>query len=535
MKSNTLADTQKYQRIHRLVQEFKTLKWYALFYLLMLFYLSYGALKFWYDDASNTSGFESLSLFGIIGVLILAPLRTFKEDDMKDPQAFWITRPIRQNVMFKTKLTALHLYLTLPTFLVTVVTLLFIISPLRAFIYAIEISLWIACSIHLLAFGALNVLGYKRSFFLPFAFFVGMVLGSFFCRYYQLIVGSEIQIMANFLIILVVLVVLFWLGIRYLLNNPQLRIGSYKLIIGGFITVCVLFNVKFMPIDGWSVRMDKIASAEPLKFKQSGKFSSGDQYFQSLSYYLPISRLEKKHKRFLWGRENIVLVLKNGKKLRVETSITNRNSIHMLRLKVLIPSDRNISQDGRLENLSTTIETISGQATLSVCERDNFFEISDDIDADRLIHGDTKYTVHPHTKGKEREVSARRFDLPLLSSFFVGGNKVQDHHNDYEIGYYSSVTQRWVDCSKTGFSKESLFGRILTKKVDMQQDSDFSLREHWKILKESSKTDLNFKEWKNTIKSEINLGCYVPVNEEIVVIPFEVEIELPMVPQIFEE
>jgi len=92
MKSNTLADTQKSQRIHRLVQEFKTLKWYALFYLLMLFCLSYGALKFWYDDASNTSGFESLSLFGIIGVLILAPLRIFKEDDMKDPQAFWVTR-----------------------------------------------------------------------------------------------------------------------------------------------------------------------------------------------------------------------------------------------------------------------------------------------------------------------------------------------------------------------------------------------------------------------------------------------------------
>jgi len=122
MKSNTLADTQKSQRIHRLVQEFKTLKWYALFNLLMLFCFSYGALNFWYwSSDSKFSSFESKPLFGIVLVVILASLRVFKKDDMKDPQAFWVTRPVRPKILYSMKLVALHLCLTFPAFLVTVV------------------------------------------------------------------------------------------------------------------------------------------------------------------------------------------------------------------------------------------------------------------------------------------------------------------------------------------------------------------------------------------------------------------------------
>ena len=79
-----------------------------------------------------------------------------------------------------------------------------------------------------------------------------------------------------------------------------------------------------------------------------------------------------------------------------------------------------------------------------------------------------------------------------------------------------------------------MFGRLLLKNVNPKRTNESALLRHWQYLKRSSETELSFTEWKKAINDEINIGCYVPVNEEIVVVPFEVQIPVPMIPELNE-
>ena len=568
MKSNTLADTQKSQRIHRLVQEFKTLKWYTLFHVLMLFCLSSGALNFWYrGNDSQFSSIESKPLFGILIVIILASLRVFKKDDMKDLQAFWITRPVRPKILYSMKLVALHLCLTFPAFLVTVVTLLFITNPLHALIYAVEVSLWIGFSIHLLAFGFLSFKGYSLSFLIPFIFFLSMIMTLFiyFDKYrdhWNTQVDS-FQITVYLLIILVVWIVLFWLGIRYLINYPHRRIASYNSIFGWCITIISLHFVNIIPnIYDSDKILDAFVPKDPLELKDRSFSSREGEHVVSLHYYLPLPEFEKRDELELESSEKGTLELENGQVLVVWNHLIEKEGEFMLEIQIDVPVDQDYGGFKDLDfasfkkSFNNKVETMRGEISLFRADEKRLFKITDNMHVEPFIHNDVKYSVlsqkgqtdenvgliqknQPYLQQESTKrrstIIVHRFDPPLLFSSLLE-NSISPYEGYVQTAYYSFFTGERISyaINDHGYAK-SLFGHLNSEHVDttMEKGHDlYALYEHWQRLEDSKKTILSYEEW---LEKEIEIGCYTYINGDIITIPFDVKIELPMMPQVFEE
>ena len=114
--------------LHRLKHEFREQKWLSLFWLAALISLPISASLWWQKPfpelghRDNSGEFQAFLLLAAIITLTLLTVGTMRKDELKKHSAFWNTRPIRAFTLFSGKWVYLQLVVSLPAFIVMIIT-----------------------------------------------------------------------------------------------------------------------------------------------------------------------------------------------------------------------------------------------------------------------------------------------------------------------------------------------------------------------------------------------------------------------------
>lgn len=98
---------------HRLKIELRENRIYILIWALVLLTLTIAAILLWrsapvLDPVTSRLGSPSpdliaLLLLPLVALLIVTTITSFRQDNLKDPQTFWNTRPVRPRTLHRTK------------------------------------------------------------------------------------------------------------------------------------------------------------------------------------------------------------------------------------------------------------------------------------------------------------------------------------------------------------------------------------------------------------------------------------------------
>lgn len=165
--------------LHRLKNEFSEnlklllVSWSALGIIVWSFYQWWFSPLLESDNAQDEITGIGILVICLLNFFLIATL--FKRDDLKHPQEFWVTRPIRSFTLFGAKLVFAWLVIALPCAIL--ITTLGLIAGVgfSAVWNGLEIMLWASLVTNLLALSSMAHSG-NRAFFGVLCFFGGVVL-----------------------------------------------------------------------------------------------------------------------------------------------------------------------------------------------------------------------------------------------------------------------------------------------------------------------------------------------------------------------
>lgn len=135
--------------------------------------------RWWFGDFSGDFTSEAVSGFSLFGTGLAALgliTTSFKRDDLKSPEAFWATRPIRSLPFFGAKLVFIQLVFTLPCGILMASFGLITGIGWAALQQGLELSLWLLFATTLLSVSCMAFAGSGRSFLCPIVFFGSIML-----------------------------------------------------------------------------------------------------------------------------------------------------------------------------------------------------------------------------------------------------------------------------------------------------------------------------------------------------------------------
>lgn len=242
--------------LHRLKLEFaENLKlliaiWVVFGIIAWSFYQWWSSPLAEHESAQGTISGIGLLVATVILILFVATL--FKRDDLKHPQEFWVTRPVRALTFFGTKLVFAWLVIALP--FVVLITVFGVIAGvgLSAVWNALELMMWVCLMTNLLALSCMARPG-KIALY-GFAFFIGgVILGGIilinapFKNLLYSFVVSDWQMSWNLFIMLIALNLWFGWKCWRLIRDKHTNQRALPMAVLGFLTVLV---IVFIPIPG---------------------------------------------------------------------------------------------------------------------------------------------------------------------------------------------------------------------------------------------------------------------------------------------
>lgn len=275
--------------LHRLKFEFA-----ANFKLLIAIWVVFGIIvwsfhQWWFSPLVDQDGADgAVSVIGIILLLILVLCLVstlFKRDDLKHPQEFWVTRPIRSFTFFGAKLVFAWLVIALPC--AVLITLIGMITGvgLSALWNGLEMMLWVSLVTNLLAMSCMANPG-NRSLYGFLCFIGGVILTCILMnnapldRLLNSYGVSDRQMSWNFFILLIVLNMWFGWKCLQLIRDKHTNQRALYLGVIGVLTVLV---IAFVAIPGGLSRGMPNSPAKHLttvtkKVSQTISYTVGEKY-----------------------------------------------------------------------------------------------------------------------------------------------------------------------------------------------------------------------------------------------------------------
>lgn len=216
--------------------------------------IAWSFFDWWNGPMAKHEG--ALGAFAVLaaGLIVLMLVGTmFKRDDLKLPEEFWTTRPIRAGTLFGTKFVFALLSIVLPVGMLMTTTGFMAGVGMSAVWNGLEIMLWASFALSLLGLSAMAYPGGNRALLGVFCFFGGVILTSVvltngpverMLRSYWM---NGPQMQWNLLVVLLLLTTLFtWQCLRQI-RDKHIRQSPLVLIATGILTVLL---ITFVPLPG---------------------------------------------------------------------------------------------------------------------------------------------------------------------------------------------------------------------------------------------------------------------------------------------
>jgi hypothetical protein len=284
---------------HRLKIELRENRIYILIWALVLLTLTIAAILLWrsapvLDPVTSRLGSPSpdliaLLLLPLVALLIVTTITSFRQDNLKDPQTFWNTRPVRPRTLHRTKFIFLHLLFTLPLTLCTFIVSINATTMSTSLIYAAESALWSAAAIHLCALCCLHNHQWARLPILPALGFLGFILVALIVSKLNIAQPGRYnpgRFSVNTLFITLILLFLFALAGFHLIKKPGTTYPLWMPFLIGALTFPLLTATWLPDNFSKSTEAQQYQPSEPLTTFSNSNSSINRQYFYDLNYPL---------------------------------------------------------------------------------------------------------------------------------------------------------------------------------------------------------------------------------------------------------
>ena len=540
--------------LHRLKLEFREHRIQLILWALTLIGLSYGALSFWNSDvkidpltgrANDTvTELMSLLMFPLILFPFVITISSFRRDNLKDPRAFWNTRPIRPKTLHITKFLFLHLVLTLPAALCTFIVSFNAVSLGTSLILTTETTLWCATAIHLSGLAALHNHSLSKLFLIPALGSAGLMLTAFIVTnlrsHYQSFNPGQFEM--NLLITLAILLVLFAIAGTFLIKKPQLKFPLWApLLIGALIFT--LITSSWAPAFSTATKTVKLHAPEPITTFSTSSTKHNHQHLYRLNFPLgqlltdterhPIDLLSSEVsidpgslslsgadvaiKEWSSGFENLPI----EKNLEAITKQSGHNSHFRISLSIKIPHQHPVSTTPEYRDLPRKNITVRGEIELLTVSFEDFLVIEDDQKFETKSSGVKFSYLPPSRRSSGSSEMIKTFSLPLASSDLLRSNQQQPKSM---LILRHRVNGQWFALSeKSGSSRGNLFGRLRSNKFSHINDSNM-VNHYWEHRLQRASPDFpDFEDW----RKEADLLILPPHLFQTIKVPFEITIAVP--------
>ena len=481
-------------------------------------------------------------MFPLIFLPIITTAITFRLDGLKDPHAFWNTRPIRPRVMHTTKFIFLHLVFTLPLVLGTLIVSLNATSLGDSLLYATEAALWCIAAIHLIGFAALHDHRWSHLLLVPALGLLGLMLMSIITSKFApevLMTSNNEQIVTNIFIVLAVIGLLFLIAGIAQIKKPHFKFPLWAPLLVGVCTFSLI-------VADWLPRID--TADEVLELKEDTaitEFSTTRLTRNQRPYY----RLEFPIENFLSGSDQIPIDLLNrrvevtsspsfetlarysigelnfGPDFSNELNLGKMVSSHAraaeIRVYVEIPVNRSVSSSLKFDQLPRKNVTLEGEYFLSTVSFDDFIvnALGEPLDYDTPGNSFSyKPSIIPGGAGS---VFTKVFQLPLLSSELLVGRGT---YRDPILIMRHRETHQWFHIENNGgHTRHGLFGIVRQDGLRNSENSSM-VSHHWEHRLQREYPDFpDYQEWKKEAEM-----LFLPKSlQKIVKVPFQVTIAVP--------
>lgn len=494
-----------------------------------------------YDEIAGIS----MLLLAIAFFLLVSTM--FKRDDLKNPQDFWITRPIRSLTFFGAKLIFAWLTIALPC--AVLMTLIGLIAGVgfTAVWHGLETMLWTSLATNLLALSCMAFSG-NRFFLLVGSFFGGLFFVSILANNpplessFQSYGVDAMQLKWNTFIMLIALNLWFGWKCVWLMRNRHAKLNMLSMTGLGFVTVII---IAFIPLPGSlhsvhqqpRITLNTITrSVSPASFNGSGEKYGAK--FASFSIVVPYDDAIQGDDWDVFGTD-LVVVGQDNQLFGFETSkspYVDRDGKTVKTNIALVCSvfDRRPGSTGHMSsgNFNYAMQKIIEGIPKRKIRIQGAIKLNQ-IHYRELIRGplDQPFskrdggvvcTFDPKPSVSSYNASWKSYSPPSLFSEQLRRDRVR-----FRIESPMQRGDRWIQQLEGGSSGSSfLFGNYTLKDLrieDNELGNDYFWRQYQENSRERSERVWTVQEW----KKEARLVIEKVENAKYFLMPVDVEIEVP--------
>ncbi|MGJ8696635.1 MAG: hypothetical protein ACSHYF_09980 [Verrucomicrobiaceae bacterium] len=541
--------------LHRLKLEFRENRIHLILWILTLAGLTCAALSFWNGDLkiNPATGRFSNGFSGLLGLLIVplillpfvTTITTFRQDNLKDPRAFWSTRPVRPATLHTAKFAFLHLIFTLPLALCTFAICLNALSTGTALIFTAEAVLWCAASIHLSALASLHNHRWSHLLLIPGLGILGLATAAIIyskITFYQPSGNHQGQFAGNLLFTLTVLLILFTIAGFSLIKKPHLKFPLWAPVLVGSLSFPLL-SASWLPPLSDATQTVTYQNPETITRFTTATSRHNQQHLYLLNFPLdnllhdsdrhPIELLSHKFtiesdtlslpgaririREWNSGIENV----SDGQNLESLAQNRSTDRPYNITITIEIPHERSIDFTPIYDDLPRVNTIVKGELELITVSLDDAFIIDPDQKFETQTLG-TKFTYLPSTrKDRPHSMLTRRFALPLASSSVM--HPLRRSQEPLVILRHRETGQWFRATDGSSMSQSGMFGRTTIDELQYLEDTTM-VSHYWKHRLQREFPDFpDFGEWQKNAETLI----LPPHLFQTFKVPFEVTLAVP--------
>ena len=540
---------------HRLKIEFRENRIYLALWFLVLATLTIFAISSWNAEIkldpitgrldNAMADFIGLLIIPVIFTPIVCTITTFRQDNLKDPSAFWNTRPVRPATLHTAKFIFLHLALTLP---LTLCTFLISINALTfgdSMVYSAEAALWCSAAIHLAALASLHNHQWSKLLLLPATGFLGILFTAFLVNKLNLASPNPYnpsRSSANLLFTTSLLLIVFVIGGIALIKKPQLKFPIWSAVLVGSLTFPLL-TANWLPNLSTSSETIALEPSEPIDTFTTGTTNHNGQYYYLLNYALsdllpdsdrtPINLLSQQIDLNSLSEIDPALRVKvrswntgadqfPGEKNLQTIALAQKNkSYFKVSLSIEIPHNHAVQAAPKLDDLPRKNVTIEGEVHLVTMSLEDSFTIDAGQAFNKKGPGWAFSYLPSDTKNRLPSIHSKSFRLPLVSADLL---QARLNNQDPFMTLRHRETGQFIMLKEgSGRGQHGMFGNI--NSTDIQDPKNTTVVHHyWKNRLQNQFPDFpDFDEWRKNTELQI----LPPERLETIRVPFKITIALP--------
>ena len=542
---------------HRFKIEIRENRIYAIIWFLVLAILTISAISYWNSEIKfdPLTGRPGNSMSEIIGLLIIplgaipivCTVATFRQDNLKDPRAFWNTRPVRPAILHTTKIVFLHLLFTLPLALCTFLVSINATDFGTSMIYAGEAALWSAAAIHLAALASLHNHQISKLLLIPAVGLLGIMFTAYLVSQFHLTTPNSYhptRFNSNLLITTCILLVLFVLGGIALIKKPTLKFPLWAPLLVGSLTFPVL-SASWLPRFNPNRDVVEFHPSEPLTEFTTATTRHNLQHYYLLNYplenllpgsdripikllshqldYSSLSELNSGFKTEIKSWNGASDHFPGDKNLERIALDQNNDRLFNITLSVGVPHDHSIRSIVDMDDLPRKNVTIEGDMDIITLSPEDAFTIDRNQTFTSKEPGQS-FTYKPSGgKNIRSSIMSKTFSLPLASSVNLQIDRNYHGQNPFISLKHRETGQFFLLQENSGRTFHSMFGRVHYSEIQNPRE-DSMVNHYWKHRLQNKFPDFpDFEEWnKNT-----ELQILPPERFKTVTVPFKVTVALP--------